>query len=34
MQGLVIKFRKVKAHSSDRFNDEADRLAKIGCGLL
>ena len=34
MQGLVIKFRKVKAHSNDKFNDEADRLAKIGCGLL
>ncbi|MBP3729657.1 MAG: ribonuclease H family protein [Lachnospiraceae bacterium] len=31
---LDVRFRKVKAHSHDPFNDQADRLAKEVLGLL
>lgn len=31
--GKIIRFEKVKAHSKDYWNDEADRLAKEACGL-
>lgn len=32
-QGLKITFRKVKAHSNNKYNDLADELAKEACGL-
>lgn len=32
-QGLNITFRKVKAHSNNKYNDLADELAKEACGL-
>lgn len=28
-----VEFKKVKAHSGDRYNEMADRLAKKACGL-
>ena len=28
-----VEFKKVKAHSGDRYNNMADRLAKEACGL-
>lgn len=31
--GLAVNFRKVKAHSNDEYNDLADRLAKVACGV-
>lgn len=34
LSGLIdIKFKKVKAHSGNVFNEQADELAKIGCQL-
>lgn len=30
---LTLSFQKVQAHTGDRWNEEADRLAKKGCGL-
>lgn len=30
---LEVEFVKVKAHSGDRYNDEADRLAKLSIGI-
>lgn len=32
--GKTLSFRKVKAHSGDLHNEQADRLAKSACGLL
>lgn len=32
-QGIEIEFIKVKAHSGDKYNDLADRLAKDALGL-
>lgn len=29
---IDIVFQKVKAHSGNKYNDQADRLAKAGCG--
>ena len=34
MKYMKINFRKVKSHSNDKCNDEADRLAKIGSGIF
>ena len=35
LQGKVnVTFQKVKGHSGDRYNEEADRLAKMGSGIL
>ncbi|HFD2048852.1 TPA: RNase H family protein [Clostridium perfringens] len=34
MKYIKINFRKVKSHSNDKWNDEADRLAKIGSGTF
>ena len=34
MKYMKINFRKVKSHSNDKWNDEADRLAKIGSGTF
>lgn len=31
---VKINFKKVKGHSGDAMNDEADRLSKIGSGVL
>ena len=28
-----IEFIKVKAHSGDRYNEEADKLAKVAIGI-
>lgn len=35
MRGLPFKvtFKKVKAHSGDKYNEEADHLARAACGL-
>ncbi len=33
-QRLQITFVKVKGHSGDRFNDRADRLAKVALGIV
>lgn len=30
---FTLSFRKVKAHTGDRYNEEADVLAKKACGL-
>ena len=32
--GLQIRFEKVKAHSGDKLNDEADKLAKEACSVI
>ncbi|MGU8577956.1 ribonuclease H1 domain-containing protein [Clostridium perfringens] len=34
MKYMKINFRKVKSHSNAKWNDEADRLAKIGSGTF
>ena len=28
MKGMTVSFHKVKSHSGNKYNDEADRLAK------
>lgn len=33
MKLVEVEFKKIKAHSGDQWNDEADRLAKIGAGV-
>lgn len=33
MHQIEVKFVKVKAHSSDKYNDLADRLSKDACGV-
>lgn len=32
-QKICIKFKKVKGHSGDKYNDIADKLAKEGCNI-
>lgn len=34
MKYIKINFQKVKSHSNNKWNDEADRLAKIGSGII
>lgn len=33
MHQIDVRFQKVKAHSSDKYNDLADRLSKDACGV-
>lgn len=33
MHQIEVSFHKVKAHSSDKYNDLADRLSKDACGV-
>lgn len=33
MHQIEVSFHKVKAHSSDKYNDLADRLSKAACGV-
>ena len=33
MYQIEVSFHKVKAHSSDKYNDLADRLSKDACGV-
>ena len=33
MKDIKIKFKKIKGHSGDKFNDMADKLAKEALGI-